>query len=150
MRKLLSILFCFLPLRLANPGGSPRSTTKSKLLEVIAQKCELPLQHPREIQPPKDSVGTFVAMAIVRTMTEIPDMYDDLAWKLVQMLPLGYTRIDIVWDTYQEKKLKSYERNKLGVSSKIIVRSHKSKIPRDLKRLLKNGMTELVARCHFN
>ena len=107
---------------LANPDGSPGSTTKSKLLEVITQKCELPLQHPREIQPPKDSVGAFVVdfMAIVRTMTEIPDTYEDLAWKLVKMLPLGYSRIDIVCDMYQEKSLKSYERNKCGVSSKII------------------------------
>ena len=82
-------------------------------------------------------------------MTEIPDTYEDLAWKLVKMLPLGYSRIDIVCDTYQEKSLKSYERNKRGVSSKIIVQSHKSKIPRDFKGFLKNGdnktrLTELV------
>ena len=49
----LEYLLCSIPLSLANPDGSPRSTTKSKLLEVIAQKCELPLQHPREIQPQK-------------------------------------------------------------------------------------------------
>ena len=149
--KALEYPLCSIPLRLANPDGSPRSTTKSKLFEVITQKCELPLQHPREIQPPKDSVGAFVVdfMAIVRTMTEIPDTYEDLAWKLVKMLPLGYSRIDIVCDTYQEKSLKSYERNKRGVSSNIIVRSHKSKIPRDFKGFLKNGdnktrLTELV------
>ena len=82
-------------------------------------------------------------------MTEIPDTYEDLAWKLVKMLPLGYSRIDIVFDAYQEKSLKSYERNKRCVSSKIIVQSHKSKIPRDFKGFLKNGddktrLTELV------
>ena len=149
--KALEYPLCSFPLSLANPDGSPRSTTKSKLLEVITQKCELPLQHPREIQPTKDSVRAFVVdfMAIVRTMTEIPDMYEDLAWKLVKMLPLGYSRIDIVCDTYQEKSLKSYERNKRGVSSKIIVRSHKSKIPRHFKGFLKSGdnktrLTELV------
>ena len=149
--KALEYPLCSIPLSLANLDGSPRSTTKSKLLGVITQKCELPLQHPREIQPPKDSVGAFVVdfMAIVRTITEIPDTYEDLAWKLVKMLPLGYSRIDIVCDTHQEKSLKSYERNKRGVSSKIIVRSHKSKIPRDFKGFLKNGdnktrLTELV------
>ena len=82
-------------------------------------------------------------------MTEIPDTYEDLARKLVKMLPLGYSRIDIVFDTYQEKSLKSYEGNKRGVSGKIIVRSHKSKIPRDFKGFLKNEddktrLTELV------
>ena len=149
--KALKYPLCSIPLSLSNPEGSPRSTTKSKLLEVIAQKCERPLQHHREIQPPKDSVGAFVVgfMAIVRTMAEIPDTYEDLAWKLVKMLPLGYSGTDIVFDTYQEKSLKSYERNKRGVSSKIIVRSHKSKIPRDFKGFLKNGddkrrLTELV------
>ena len=132
---------CFISLSLANRDGSPRSTTKSKLLEVIIQKCELPLQHPREIQPPKDSVGAFEVdfMAIVRTMTEIPDKYEDLAWKLVKMLPLRYSRIDVVCDTYQEKSCKSYETNKRSVSSKIIVRSYKSKIPREFKGFLKNG-----------
>ena len=59
--KALKYPLCSIPLSLGNPEGSPRSTTKSKLLEVIAQNwCELPLQHPREIQPPKDSVGAFV------------------------------------------------------------------------------------------
>ena len=102
--KTLEYPLCSIPLSLANPDGSPRSTTKSKLLEVITQKCELPLQHPREIQPPKDIVRAFVVdfMAIVRTMTEIPDTYEDLAWKLVKMLPLGYSRIDIVCDMYQK------------------------------------------------
>ena len=149
--KALEYPLCSIPLSLANPDGSPRSTTKSKLLEIITQKCELPLHHPRKIQPPKDSVRAFVVdfMAIVRTMTKIPDTCEDLAWKLVKMLPLGYSRIDIVCDTYQEKSLKLYERNKHGVSSKIIVRSHKSKIPRDFKGFLKNGdnktrLTELV------
>ena len=112
--KALEYPLCSIPLSLANPDASPRSTTKSKLLEVITQKCELPLQHPREIQLPKDSVGAFVVdfMAIVRTMTEIPD---DLACKLVKMLPLGYSHIDIICDTCQEKSLKSYDRNKRGV-----------------------------------
>ena len=149
--KALDYPLCSIPLSLANPDGSPRSTTKSKLLKVITQKCELPLQHPREIQPPKHSVGVFVVdfMAIVRTMTEIPDTYEDLAWKLVKMPPIGYSLIDIVCNTYQEKSLKLYERKKRGVSSKIIVRSHKFKIPRGFKGFLKNGdkkarLTELV------
>ena len=91
--KALEYPLCSIPLSLTNLDGSPRLTTKSKLLEVITQKCELPLQHPREIQPPKDSVGAFVVdfMAIVRTMTEIPDTYEDLAWKLVKMLPHAKT-----------------------------------------------------------
>ena len=106
-----------------------------------SHRSELPLQHPREIQPPKHSVGAFVVdfMAILRTMTEIPDTYQDLTWNFVKMLPIRYSLIDIVCNAYQEKSPKSYKRKKCGVSSKIIVRSHKSKIPRGFKGFLKNG-----------
>ena len=107
--KALEYPLCSIPLSLANLDGSPRSTTKSKLLEVITQKCELPLQHPREIQPPKDSVGAFVVdfMAIVRTMTEIPDTYEDLACK--KMLPLGFQSMMIFMA--QMKKVTKNELN---------------------------------------
>ena len=92
-------------------------------------------------QPPKDTVGAFIIdfMAVIRTMTEIPETYEKLTWKFLKMLPLGYNRIDIVCDTCQECSLKSAERNKRCCSSKMIIRSYKSKIPRDFKGFLKNG-----------
>ena len=82
-------------------------------------------------------------------MTEIPETYEELTWKFLRMLPLGYNRINIVCDTYQEHSLKSAERNKHGCSSKTIIRSYKSKIPQDFKGFLKSGenktrLTELV------
>ena len=88
-------------------------------------------------------------MAIIRTMTAILETYETLTWKYLRMLPLGYNRLDIVCDTYQECSLKPAERNKRGCSSKMIIRSYKSKIPRDFKGFLKNGenktrLTELV------
>ena len=46
--KALEYPLCSVPLSLANPDGSCRATTKSKLLEVIVKKCDSPLQHPRE------------------------------------------------------------------------------------------------------
>ena len=55
------------------------------------------------------------------------------------MLPLGYNRIDIVCDTYHECSLKSEGRNERGCSSKMIIRSYKSKVPRDFKGFLKKG-----------
>ena len=82
-------------------------------------------------------------------MTEIPETYEKLTWKFLRMLPLEYNHIDIVCDTYQECSLKPAKRNKHGCSSKMIIRSYKSKIPRDFKGFLKNGenktrLTELV------
>ena len=78
-------------------------------------------------------------MAVIRTMTEIPETYEKLTWKFLKMLPLEYNRIDIVCDTCQECLLKSAERNKRCCSSEMIIRSYKSKIPRDFKGFLKNG-----------
>ena len=65
------------------------------------------------------------------------------------MLPSGYKQVDIVADTYQDISIKSTERSKRGNSRKIIIRSEKSKIPRDFNAFLKNGenkgrMIELI------
>ena len=44
--KALEYPMCSVPLSLANPDGSCRAMTKSKLLEVIVKECDSPLQHP--------------------------------------------------------------------------------------------------------
>ena len=58
---------------------------------------------------------------------------------LVDRLPKGYRRIDIIADTYREKSLKNNERDRRGVSNKVIVRSALSKIPRNFSDFLKDG-----------
>ena len=67
------------------------------------------------------------------------------------MLPYGYKRVDIVVDTYQDISFKSTERSKRGSARKIIIRSEKSKIPRNFNEFLKNGenkarMIELIVK----
>ena len=78
-------------------------------------------------------------MASIRQMTEIFETYEEFTWKLLKSLPTKYTRIDLVADTYLENSIKGAERFKRESSQKIIIRSPKSKIPRDFNVFLKNG-----------
>ena len=62
---------------------------------------------------------------------------------------MGYKRIDIVADTYQEFSIKNIERENRGESSKVLVKSLQSKILRNFQSFLLNGdnksrMMELV------
>ena len=77
-------------------------------------------------------------MASLRGMTQIPETYEDLTWKFLKLFPSGYNRVDIVADSYQEVSLKSAERKARGISSKVIIPSNKSKIPRNFSDFLKN------------
>ena len=56
-----------------------------------------------------------------------------------KMLSKKFDRVDIVADTYREKSIKSGEITKRGSSSKVIIGSCKSKVPRDFANFLKNG-----------
>ena len=129
------------PLSLANPDGSRRVTSKSKLLKVILKHCNSQILHPRESEPPRQVVIAVVIdmMACLRTMTQILDTCEELTWKFLKLLPQGYERIDIVADTYHEVSLKSAERSHRGKASKVIIRSAKSKILRNFSDFVKNG-----------
>lgn len=102
---------CAAPLSLANPDGSRRMTAKSKLMQIIKHRCRAPIKHSRDCQPPKDSVAAYIAdfMPCIRILREIPELYENLTWKFLQMLPSGYYCVDIVIDTYQDISIKSTE-----------------------------------------
>ena len=90
-------------------------------------------------------------MACIRILRQIPETYEDLSWKFLEMLPSGYKRVDIVVDTYQDISIKSTERSKRGSARKIIIRSEKSKIPQNFNEFLKIGenkarMIELIVK----
>ena len=71
------------PFSLANPDGSGRVTSKSKSLKVILKYCNSQILHPRESQPPRQVVSAVVIdmMARLRTVTQIPDTYEELTWQ---------------------------------------------------------------------
>ena len=139
--KALTYPLSSVPLSLANPDGTRRTTAKSKLQGIILDHCSKPVGHPKETSPDKSNVSAFLIdmMAVIRTLTEIPENYEELTWKFMKTLPRNYYRVDIVADTYQETSIKTAERNKRGCSEKIIIQSAKSKIPRNFNEFLKNG-----------
>ena len=86
--------------------------------------------------------GIFVLdfIAQIRVLTkEVPETFEHLALKILQSIPEGYTRVDIVADTYRASTIKTAERNKRGMASKIAIKSEKSKIPRVFNSFLMNG-----------
>ena len=86
-----------LPLCLAFPNGTRRTTAKSKIMEVILSCCNASTD-PKDCDLPERATSTYLVdlMALVRTMPRLFDTYHDLAMRLFDMLPVGYNRIDIV------------------------------------------------------
>ena len=78
-------------------------------------------------------------MALVRTQTQISSTYEELTFQLLRSLPSGYQRIDIIADTYRSNSIKDPERLKRGCADKVVIRSAKSKIPRNFNDFLQNG-----------
>ena len=52
------------------------------------------------------------------------------------------TQLDIVTDSYQPSLITISERHRSGLSSKIYIRSSKSKVPRNFGNFLSNGQKE--------
>ena len=68
-------------------------------------------------------------MAYIRTMVNLPDTYERLAWQFMSDIPKGFSRIELVADSFLNNFIKDAERIKRGTSKKITVRSIKSKFP---------------------
>ena len=137
-QKALSYPLCSVPLSLANPDGSRRTTQKSKLSDVIYENSVV-LEFGD--LPPKTSVIAYLVdlMALIRTQTRTPATYEELALQLFMTIPPGYKPIDIVAHTYRDESIKDPEHSKRGCSEEIIVRSGKSKIPQNCTKFLQNG-----------
>ena len=74
-----------------------RKTNKSKLGKKIMSRLT------DEESPTFEKERTAVIvdfMALVRTITQVPDTFDELAMKLVSFLPKGIKRINLVADSY--------------------------------------------------
>ena len=97
------------------------------------------LQSPLAMPPREGNAYMIDLMATIRTASPVPDTYVNLAKMLFSKLPAGYSRIDIVADTYRLNSLKDPEREKRGISSKVLISSASAKIPRNFNDFLKNG-----------
>ena len=84
---------------------------KSKLNELSMENSE---QFQNAELPSKADISVYMVdlMALVRTMTKIPETYEELAIQLFNMIPSGYRRVDIVVNSYMENSIKEAERTR--------------------------------------
>ena len=127
-KKALQFPLGEIPLSLCNLDGCIQKTNKGKLSQIVIKEIDTT----GTLEVKKEHTAYIVNfMALICTITKIPDTSEKLAWKVVSYIPKGYDRIDFVVDCYFENSIKASERLKHGISTKVIVKSSKSKIPRD-------------------
>ena len=136
----LSFPLYHVPLSLAYPDGSKRSTQKSKLLEIILEGGS----HDEEDTPEDRQVSTLIIDMIAHyrvISTNLPETFEYWILRFLQTVHKddGYKQIDIVADTYRELSIKSGERTKRGSASKLLIKSVDCKIPRDINRFFSNN-----------
>ena len=121
---------------------------RAKLTEIIIQDSTL--MDNAEFPQKSEVIGYVVdLMALVRTTTNIPGTYEELTFQRISLLPTGYKRVDIVADTCRKVSIKDPERRKRGCADKVLIRSGKSKVPRNFSEFLQNGenktrLTDLI------
>ena len=94
-------------------------------------------------------------IASIRTLHENPDTFQEPSFKKVKIIPFEFKRVDIVadsfqtqtqldnvTDSYQPNLIKISERHRSGLSSKIYIKSSKSRVPRNFGNFLLNGQKE--------
>ena len=110
------------------------SESKNKLAQILISR----LNKENTDASKENAVYVVDLMVLVRVVTAIPETFQDLAYKLISILPKGYLRVDLVADCYFEICIKAAERGKRGSATKIITRSPKSKISRNFSNFLSN------------
>ena len=134
LEKALMYSLLPIPLSISNVDGTRRVTSKSKLLQ-----CIKPLRN-ETVLPPKNTITDYIIdpMALIRTLKDIPRIFEELIWKIVITLPSGYRSMHIIADTYRETSIKSSEREKRDTSSKISIKSVSTMVPRKFHEFLQS------------
>ena len=136
----LRYLLSPIPLSIATPDEERHEATKSKLMDVILKKTRNPPKPPKSviaIKKQKPSALVVDLIAVIRTMTELPQKYYEFTWKFLGSLPKGYKLVDLVADTYREISTKNGERQKRP-SARLMIHSPQYKLLREFKNFLKN------------
>ena len=91
-----------------------RKTSKSKLIKPHCQETT-------SLDVSKDTTVYIVDfIALIRVATKFSDIFEQLAFKILSMLPKGFHRVDLVADSYFTVTIKGAERNKKGKGAKIL------------------------------
>ena len=93
------------------------------------------MDNPREVVVESRHNSTYIVdlMALLRSVVQIPENYEEITWKLLSSFPKGFQRVDLVADTYKNVSIKAGEREIGGWIDKIIIKLTKSKVPKICK-----------------
>ena len=133
-KEALRYPLCPIPLSIAFPDGSKRSTAKSKLLHELGISYAIVSDLPQQVD-----AYVIDVMAQIRSLHGKPDTFEDLAMKLINYVPKGVNEVHCVADSYLDNSIKSSERKSRGDNRAVIIKSIKSKIPSDFQSILKNN-----------
>ena len=130
------------PCSLATNEGDLVKTVKSKLVsavegEVTDASVDIPVEEKAYIVD---------AMAMIQTMTEIPDTFGELATQLLVKIVntavfSSSKRVDFVCDRYPKQSIKDLERQRRAASGVQVIRIYgeQQKAPRQWKKFLSSG-----------
>ena len=114
---------------MAFTDGTKRETSKSQLLhEIIPDIQDKNLAELGVIPSRCGYVIDMIAQLRV-CLVSVYETFEELSMKFLQSLPKGYTRLDIVADTYRKASIRS---------AKILIGSIKRKVPRDMNKFMVN------------
>ena len=108
--------------------GARRKTNKSDLTHILLHKRSQESNCPRK----QDVIAYIVdLMAMINARPSTPDTFIDVVSVLLDMIPSGYRRVDIVADTYRTHSIKDPERVARGCAERILVKSPATKLPQN-------------------
>ena len=131
-----------LPLSLASQDGSLAKTTKAKLADILWNKV------PTHQTTTDCMVHIFDAMALLHSLTNVPETFGELAKLILQVMVHGTSpnnRIDFVCDQYPPISIKEGERMKRKKQDSIIINvtGCQQKCPKQWNRFLADGRNKV-------
>ena len=124
---------------LSTPDGSIRKTVKSKL--YLAAVSDLQVVTTDELVLPPGKLNTYYLdlAAAIRSLVGPTSTIREMAKQILDGIPVRYTTVFLVCDTYRKNSIKAGERIKRGVSERYILTSPDMKVPYHLNSFLRNG-----------
>ena len=143
MEEVLKYFLHPFPGSLATSEGDLVKTAKSKLLHKIEE--DVP-NASVDLPAVENKAYILDAMAVLQTLPVIPEMFGELATKLLTMVlnaALFYKckRLDFVCDQYPRQSIKNLERARRAASGVQVIRiySEQQKAPRQWKKFMSSG-----------
>ena len=129
---------------LCNSDGSIRKTNKSSLFK--AAMTDLTILNTEDL-PPEQELSTYFLdeAAAIRTQTKACVTINQLAWRLINSVPLQYgTIFFIVCDTYIQNNIKGGERKLRGDRGLYVTKKMHKKLPSGMSSFLRYGQNKEI------